>query len=788
MTLHDFLAELGRRGKSVTATGGTDHQTLAGLISTGTAPASSRHALYDLLDWVELVARRPGDRARGGAAHRRAATPTSRPSCARSGCSACSRASASGSWTSCYFSVVQKIVDLDDVLADLDATSAKYDFWRVNWVPKTDKALLWAATAVPREQSKPDGDYPTDQSEHLLDVVFEVIDKLVDTGPLLTDALELVYDVMALTYGTSARHGPAAQHAPGRPSRAAARGDGRVELPAARRPPRARRVRGRTSTAHGWPNIPTEIELTRVDGELMSPWNWEGLPYVVKFNFMYLTEVCTEPGEKEAIYAHLRGLWEHLQAAGVPFKAHWGKINFIDPEFVRRNHDLDAFRPLISPMFVNDYLAERIGVMTPTLGRPFPGLTDIHAHPAMNAFLWDRDLRRHYWTGRTFDPLASLTDFKMLEKGGVKVLWSSLHIPEREYFDCWFIRLAAHFSSRRAQAAQAERLGMPAGDDGRDGAAGGARGRPLRGGALQRRAGPGAGGGQDGDRPHRRGRPRPRRRARRRTTSTGDSRGWRSSPSAASRRSPSRTCSPTTSPDTPRAFPTASASFPICPLDTGVDLERGLTPTGRAVVERMVELRMIPDVTHCTPVARRDVYQLVANRVPVIASHIGVQSMNSEKYNLDEADVRAIAALWRGGRGDLHALLARRSHPGPGLDAIWRTMDELREWSGGSWEHVAHRNRLRRLHRSPRRLRQRGGAAADPRDAGSPRGLAERRRGRAGRQRAARAPRRVAVGHAAAPSGSRGREVAVGGRPGALGGIGVGMMEEVVGALVRAPP
>src|SRR3954462_13430701 len=76
----------------------------------------------------------------------------------------------------------------------------------------------------------------------------------------------------------------------------------------------------------------------------------------------------------------------------------------------------------------------------------FPGLTDIHAHPAMNAFLWDRDLRKHYWTGRTFDPLASLSDFKMLEKGGVKVLWSSLHIPERAYFGCWLIRLAVHFT------------------------------------------------------------------------------------------------------------------------------------------------------------------------------------------------------------------------------------------------------------------------------------------------------------------------------------------------------
>jgi hypothetical protein len=112
---------------------------------------------------------------------------------------------------------------------------------------------------------------------------------------------------------------------------------------------------------HGWPNIPTEIELTRVDGSLMSAWNWDGLPYIVKLNFMYLTEVCTEPGEKEEIYAHLRGLWEHLENAGVPFKAHWGKVNFIDPDFVRRHHGFDAFRPLISPMFMNDYMTERIG-------------------------------------------------------------------------------------------------------------------------------------------------------------------------------------------------------------------------------------------------------------------------------------------------------------------------------------------------------------------------------------------------------------------------------------------
>jgi FAD/FMN-containing dehydrogenase len=359
VTLHEFLTELGRRGKSVTATGGTDHQTLAGLISTGTAPASSRHALYDLLEWVELVA---VDAATGRAQERRI-----------------SRGDADFPAVVCslgllgvltrvrfrlveerYFSVVQKIVDLDDVLADLNATSARYDFWRVNWAPKSERALLWAATAVPRERSKPDGDYPADQPEQVLDFVFKVLDKVADTGPLLTKALEMVYDVMTLTYEPKSATGPLRKMLPV---------DRRAPLHVAMaewsfRPQDVQRVLGECQAyfdRHGWPNIPTEIELTRVDDSFMSAWNWRGLPYIVKFNFMYLTEVCTKAGEKEMIYAHLRGLWKHLQSADIPFKAHWGKINFIDPQFARRNHEFGAFRPLISPMFMNDYLAERLG-------------------------------------------------------------------------------------------------------------------------------------------------------------------------------------------------------------------------------------------------------------------------------------------------------------------------------------------------------------------------------------------------------------------------------------------
>jgi FAD binding domain/D-arabinono-1,4-lactone oxidase len=357
-SLHEFLAALSERGRSVTATGGTDHQTLAGLISTGTAPASSKHALYDLLEWVEVVT----VDASGRAVERRIARDD--PDLGAGVCSlgllgVITRARFR-TVEELFFDVVMKVVRLDDVLADLEATSDTYDFWRVNWVPKSDKALLWAATIVPRERSDPHGDYPEDRAEQVLDALFGIIDKITDTGPLLTRKLEALYDFLALVYGK--------RHATG-PLRTMLPVDRRAPLHVAMAewsfdPQDIQRVIGECEQyfgVHGWPNIPTEIELTRTDGGRLSPWNWPDLEYVVKFNFMYLTEVCTKPGEKEEIYAHLRGLWEHLLAAQVPFKAHWGKVNFIDPEFVRRNHRLDSFAPGIAPMFLNDHLAARLG-------------------------------------------------------------------------------------------------------------------------------------------------------------------------------------------------------------------------------------------------------------------------------------------------------------------------------------------------------------------------------------------------------------------------------------------
>jgi FAD/FMN-containing dehydrogenase len=357
-SLHEFLFELGERGKSITATGGTDHQTLAGLISTGTAGASSRHGLYELLEWVELVT----VDSSGDAVERmisRGDPDFPAVICSLGLLGVITRVHFQ-LVDELYFDVVMKVVHLDDVLTDLDLTSARYDFWRVNWMQKSEKALLWAATAVPAAASRPDGDYPEERSEQVLDFVFQAMDEIADTGPLLNPVLEGIYNVLALTYSESNFTGPL-----------------RNMLPVDRRAPlrvamaewsfRPRDLQAVLKACRdyfddaGWPNIPTEIELTKVDGGLMSAWSWDDVPYVVKFNWMYLTEVCRSPGEKEKIYAHLRGLWDHLGRAGIPFKAHWGKVNFIGPEFVGQNHDWNRFQPLINPIFANDYLEERLG-------------------------------------------------------------------------------------------------------------------------------------------------------------------------------------------------------------------------------------------------------------------------------------------------------------------------------------------------------------------------------------------------------------------------------------------
>jgi len=75
----------------------------------------------------------------------------------------------------------------------------------------------------------------------------------------------------------------------------------------------------------------------------------------------------------------------------------------------------------------------------------------------------------------------------------------------------------------------------------------------------------------------------------------------------------------------------------------GGDLTRGLTEFGEQVVEAMVEMGMIVDVTHCTPPTRRRIYDIVGTRAPIIASHVGAYEINPSPYNLNDWEIKKVA-------------------------------------------------------------------------------------------------------------------------------------------------
>ena len=73
------------------------------------------------------------------------------------------------------------------------------------------------------------------------------------------------------------------------------------------------------------------------------------------------------------------------------------------------------------------------------------------------------------------------------------------------------------------------------------------------------------------------------------------------------------------------------------------DLTLGLTPFGEQVIEHMIELGMLIDIAHCTPPARARIYDIVGNRAPLIASHVGAFEINPDPYNLKDWEMKKIA-------------------------------------------------------------------------------------------------------------------------------------------------
>ncbi len=114
------------------------------------------------------------------------------------------------------------------------------------------------------------------------------------------------------------------------------------------------------------------------------------------------------------------------------------------------------------------------------------------------------------------------------------------------------------------------------------------------------------------------------------------------------------------------------------------DLSQGLTSIGEEVVERMLDLGMLIDLTHCTPVARARVYEIVKSRnkqAAVIATHIGVRALKPSPYCLEDWELR-----WIADHGGVVGVIFMNywlgSHDRLGLDLIVETVDHIVDVAG----------------------------------------------------------------------------------------------------------
>lgn len=309
-------------------------------------------------------------------------------------------------------------------------------------------------------------------------------------------------------------------------------------------------------------------------------------------------------------------------------------------------------------------------------------LTDLHAHPSLKAFLFRRNLWHHYWSGRAFDPFSSRSDFQALADGEVGVLWASHYLPERDLFsDCFLIRAAAIAVTpvyvKLTTKSYWTRLGemMDAFErelDREPTRIELARSMP----ALDRIRGQGkiaavhtVEGAHvlEGD-PNRVGEL-----ARRGVAMLTLNHFYRNGVGAQV-----------------DALPSVMSLKKLCPFKFGHGVPPMLTQYGREVIQALSASRMLVDITHCWPDARRQIYSELNRARPVVASHVGVQALRPDPYNLADEEIREIAAS--GGLIGIilmpYWLASDQASLQPGADQVVDTIEHVVS-TAGSWDHVA---------------------------------------------------------------------------------------------------
>lgn len=322
-------------------------------------------------------------------------------------------------------------------------------------------------------------------------------------------------------------------------------------------------------------------------------------------------------------------------------------------------------------------------------------LTDVHVHPSLKAYLFNRNLWRHYLSGKSWNPLASRSDFEMLVKGGVRVVWAAHYLPEEKLFaDCPLARLGARLlvpgSGGKLSGGRFPRLLAMMDALEREISRHSDRAELARSAADVRRI-------------------------------TGENKialvhhiegSHALSFDVGERLDPERIAhNLDVLADRGVAMITLSHFYPngltghvdgvpkdmflrrfwpftaICDFDFGIEAPP-LTDEGRALLRKLASLPMLVDVAHSSPAARAEIYAELGADRPIVASHVGVQALNPDDYNLGDDEIRFIA-----GSGGLIGVIfltywLHPKNPKNGLMHIWETLEHINHVTG-SWDHVA---------------------------------------------------------------------------------------------------
>jgi membrane dipeptidase len=306
-------------------------------------------------------------------------------------------------------------------------------------------------------------------------------------------------------------------------------------------------------------------------------------------------------------------------------------------------------------------------------------LTDVHVHPSLKLFLFNRRFDRHYMSGKVFNPFASRPDLPMLLKGGVGVVWSAAHLPERQLFDdCFLMRLAAlllvpayakltrgglfdrcvemmqileNEVARRPDLAEVARSTADVArirQAGRIAVVHTVEGAHVLEGRIERLDQLAARGVAMITLTHfyRNG-----------LVSQVD------------------------------AIPNDLFIKKICRFNFETGGTPALSDFGREVLHRMAALKILVDVTHCHPEARAAVFQETGTSRPLVASHTGVARYHADPYNLRDDEIRHIAATGGAVGVILMPYWLSSLRPRNGRSIVAETMDHIHHVTG-SWDHV----------------------------------------------------------------------------------------------------